>query len=144
MKVKVKNHQIWGHLNADGGAAKGPLIEAIQELDKFNFADGKVRYSLIRNLQVLDAEFNLIDETRKKLVKESIEVQRKEDPSFKDGTLNGKWLMGFLEKLNDVMEEEAEVEIRQIPLSNLDLARNNIPLDTLKTLIDVIVADDLA
>ena len=128
----------------------GVLLKSLEELDKA-IMDGKIKfsshdkvtYARVFTTKRLKTMVSDITDTRDQIVRDQMDDQKK------DADAQGKELVGkHLEEANRQMDELLkgleDLEVRQVPLSSLELDKNTLPASALADLIDIVFIDDMS
>lgn len=135
-----------------------PLISAIQSLDvpivlsseettvdgkttsktitKKIVMSGETRCDLARNLKLLKAEQESIQESRMGLFKQNATEEEREA-----GVVKGKSATKFNQEVMDLMATSADLPLKQMPLTVLNIKEQPVSMDAIAVLLDVVFAE---
>lgn len=104
------------------------------KLPKMNFK-GKVLYALTKNYKKLDSIFEDVEKTRVTLV-------RKYNPDNKE-QIPDENRNNYTKEIIELLDEVENIEFHQIDVNDLELDKNQIPVQMLSQLMDTVVAGEL-
>lgn len=98
--------------------------EGLQALANTKGLSSVVAYRIAKNVKALDEELNTYEETRKKLVEEKANKDEEGKPIIKDDKydLTNKALKEVNKELNALLEEEVDIDIKELSLIDIDKA----------------------
>lgn len=116
----VKNHELYNS------------FKSLEVISKFHFR-GLVIFKLAKLVNVVEQHFNTLEFTKNKLI----------EKYGSNGQITAKHLnfKPFLAEWTDVLQQEIEVDLQKIKLSELNLDDNPIPVEALAK-IEWLIEDD--
>lgn len=98
------------------------------------------RYDLSMDYAEVSSHWRIVDKVHNDLIRIKREAQLEEHPESEQ--LTGKWLQDVTKEINAMREETVTLNIRQIPLSSLDMETNNLSFVAIGNLIGNIILND--
>lgn len=108
---------------------------------KYKFKQaGQTRYDLAMAYRAIMEPFRTVEKVRSDLIRSHLDEQAKTQPDATE--LSGSWNRAAAKEIEEFLNQDVALSIRQVKLSDLDLENNAIPFTAIGILIDTVIVDD--
>lgn len=108
---------------------------------KYKFKQaGQTRYDLAMAYRAIMEPFRTVEKVRSDLIRSHLDDQAKTQPDATE--LSGRWNQAAAKEIEDFLNQDVALSIRQVKLSDMDLETNAIPFTAIGILIGTVIVDD--